>query len=181
MSRSIDACLSKEYEIEKAWDSYGKKLLKVSGVGYRRPGYSKLMTQLHDTVFIFSIPMDRNRELDGLYLRNGLWDVDDRPCSVLEMLVGLSQRMNGFLGWNGNDQSGKLFWEMLRNLELDRFDDTHYSERNVSLILNRWMGRRFEPDGSGGIFPILKTDRDQREIEFWSQMNEYLMKYYPNG
>lgn len=180
MSRAY-AFLAEEQRVEKSWDDYGKKLLRVSGDGYRRPGYAKLVSQLHNTVFIFSIPMDKNREMDGIYLRNGLWDVDDRPCSVLEMLVGLSQRMNGYLGWNGNDQSGKLFWEMLDNLGLSKFTDDHYSKKDVNLILNRWMGRRFEPDGTGGIFPIYNTERDQRRIEFWSQMNEYMMYYYPNG
>lgn len=167
--------------MERSWDTYGRKLLRVSGAGYRRPGYAKLMDQLHNTVFIFSISMDKNREMDGLYLRRGLWEVDSRPCSVLEMLVGLSQRMNGFLGWNGNDQSGNLFWEMLENLGLDRFTDERYSSKDVSLILNRWMGRRFEPNGVGGIFPIEITHRDQRGLEFWAQMNEYISLKYPNG
>ena len=181
MSNGVSTQLAAERKVERSWDEYGRKLLRTVGAGYRRPGYAKLMKQLHNTVFCFSIPMDKNRVGDGLYLRRGLWDVDSRPCSVFEMLVGLSQRMNGFLGWNGNDQSGNLFWEMLENLGLDRYDDDHYSERNVSLVLNRWMGRRFEFDGTGGIFPIPGTDRDQRLCEFWSQMNEYIFVNYPNG
>lgn len=157
------------------------KLLRVAGKGYRRPGYVKLLTQLHNTVYIYSVPLDRSRLEDGLYLRRGLWSVDDRPCSVLEMLVGLSQRMNAYLGNINDDVSGKLFWEFLENLGLTKYTDEHYSIQNVGLVLARWLNRRFEPNGIGGIFPLEHTERDQREVEIWSQMHEYMMNYYPNG
>ena len=169
--------LASERRIEKSWSAYGRELLRT-GIGYRKPNYEKLIDQLHNTVYIFSIPMDENREMDGLYLRRGLWEIDDRPCSVLEMLVALSRRMNDYLGSINDDESGRIFWEMLSNLGLLKFTDDRYSQEDVSLILARWMNRRFDFDGRGGIFPIEGTPNDQRRLEIWSQMHEYLTRYY---
>ena len=75
-------------------------------VGYRWDGlsYKKLLNRLSEIDFQFSIAMDANREADGLDLRYRFGNekhirnyvinryLDDRPCSVLEMMVALANR-----------------------------------------------------------------------------------------
>lgn len=70
----------------------------------KRLSYRKLLTHLHEVEFTYTLPMDGNRAEDGIDLRyrfgyendysepmiaSGL---DDRPCSVLEMMIALSMR-----------------------------------------------------------------------------------------
>ena len=42
--------------------------------------------------------------------------------------------------------------------------------------VNRVNGRMFSRDGSGGLFPLRRFDRDQRSVEIWYQMQAWLME-----
>ncbi len=164
------------------WDEYGIWL--VNHVRLRKIGYSRLMKQLHDTPFIYILERDRNRADDGISLREefyrekdidiGVYDHRD-DCSVLEMLVALAERIEDeYTGDPGKSHPELIFWEMICNLGLDIFDDRHFESDEVEYVLDQWMDREFLSDGAGSIFPVSNPIRDQREIEIWSQMNEYL-------
>ena len=69
---------------------------------YSNKSYRKLFSRLYDTEFTYTIPMDGNRAEDGIDLRyrfgrEHLYSdamvasyLDDRPCSILEMMIALS-------------------------------------------------------------------------------------------
>ena len=70
-----------------------------------KPSYKKLLYFLHSTDFTYSLALDGNRFDDGIELRyrydyeNDLEQVkvarylDDKPCSVLEMMIALAIRL----------------------------------------------------------------------------------------
>ena len=71
---------------------------------YSNKSYRKLFARLYDTEFTYTIPMDGNRAEDGIDLRyrfgrEQLYSdamvascLDDRPCSILEMMIALAIR-----------------------------------------------------------------------------------------
>lgn len=164
------------------WSEYGIWL--VNHVRLHKPEYSRLMDQLHNTPFTYILDRDVNRASDGIALREefyrekdddiGIYDHRD-DCSVLEMLVALACRIDDeYIGDPSLSRPDLIFWEMVCNLGLDVYDDRHFDSTDVEYIIDRWLDRDFLPDGAGSIFPISNPRKDQREIEIWSQMNEYL-------
>lgn len=158
------------------WDEYRYWLLDY--VGFKKKNYEHLMAILHDTDYIWVMDRDENRSDDGLSLRDHYGLYFNYPCSVLEMLVALSIRINNdYIGDPGDLHPEIIFWEMICNLNLNRFDDDHMDSDLVSRILDNWMNRRFSITGSGSIFPQGSTSsRDQRKTEIWAQMLEYISK-----
>jgi len=155
-----------------------------------KTSYSKLLHHLHRVDFRYIIPMDGNRADDGMNMRyrygydRHLNDaviasyLDDRPCSVLEMLVALSLRCEEEImsSPDEGDRTGQWFWGMIVNLGLGLMDDVRYDENIVNEHLDRFMERRYSRDGSGGLFTIEDCDRDLRDLEIWHQMCWYLNK-----
>lgn len=148
--------------------------------------YFKIMKQLHEKEFFWLVANDDNRQLDGLELRNEfLEDIqyrigeDDEEwasagCSVLELLVGLSRRLADLDG----GEPRIWFWRMMRNLGLDQLDDQiPYDWEDVDEILSTFIYRTYEPDGSGGLFPLQNPREDQRKVEIWYQLNAYLLEH----
>lgn len=153
--------------------------------------YRKLFSKLHDTEFIFLIPMDGNRAEDGVDLRyrfgreNGYIDavvanlLDNMPCSVLEMMIALSIRCEENIMDNPDigDRTGEWFWDMISSLGLLSMDDGHYDEKYVDDILTRFLERDYAPDGKGGLFSVKGSSVDMRNVEIWYQLCTYLQKY----
>lgn len=154
-----------------------------------RDSYSILTKRLHSIEFTWSVPNDDNRVLDGVQLRNTFIDesdigyyerwVLDGPCSVLEMLVGLSIRINDIMADAGDDGFlGRWFWDMIRNLGLIEFTDYNYYMKGghfaVSNTILKLVERTYTPNGRGGLFPLKRAKQDQREIEIWYQLHAYL-------
>jgi hypothetical protein len=128
---------------------------------------------------------DDNRIADGLDLRveffheNGV-DGDKRmfgPASVLEVMIGISRR----LAWSAGDGAEGWAWQLLRNLELHKMYDPlpRSKARKADEILERLIWRNYAPDGMGGFFPLAWPSRDQRGVEIWYQMNEYIGEIHP--
>lgn len=147
--------------------------------------YRKLLMRLHSTEFIFIIPMDENRAVDGVSLRyrfalsqeqEELADYIDGPCSVLEMMVALATRCEESLmdDLEIGERTGQWFWNMITSLGLGSESDTRFDRRYVEDVVEHFLYREYEPDGRGGLFTIKNCRRDLREIEIWLQMNEYL-------
>lgn len=157
--------------------------------------YSKLMEVLFDTDFFYFesdpyLKMDKNRVNDGLYLRT-LYDEEtgndisglliDKKASVLEVLVGLSTRIEQDIMGEGENNYGKWFMEMMDNLGLLYFDDDHFLEDEIYELLERFMYRRYGSDGVGSLFPIKDPDicsENFGKLEIWNQLQYYLRENY---
>lgn len=142
------------------------------------PGYShyKLLTHLHNTEFRYLMTKDRNRSEDGIELRSRYGIDDDSPCSVLEMMVALAIRCETDIMDDPEigDRAAQWFWGMIVNLGLGSMHDSRYDEEYVDEVLERFLDRDYEPDGTGGLFRINRCERDLRNVEIWIQMLWYL-------
>lgn len=151
-----------------------------------------LAEQMFNKEFRYFVPNDDNRAQDGLDLRyqfivgdNG-WHPSyvDRlgPCSFLEMLIALSERMDFEVEYDESlgSSPGEWFWVLMKNLELDRFTDDEYLERDcrgyVNTVLEVVIERRYSHNGDGGLFPLNNPPDDQRDVEIWYQMSAWLME-----
>lgn len=162
----------------------------VCGERYAKQiSYRKLLVHLHNTEFRYSILRDQNRAEDGMDLRyrfaitqgyeesaDIIVDMLARPCSVLEMMVALSNRCEETIMDDpriGN-RTSQWFWNMIGNLGLGDMINDRYDRRYVTYVLDRFLDREYDPDGKGGLFQIRNCDRDLRDVEIWSQLCWYL-------
>lgn len=147
------------------------------------PPFWKLLDQLFKTPFLWSVPNDDNRASDGLDLRTKFMfhhrmhelpeDWASLDCSMLEMLIALSERMS----FNIDIDMPECFWHILGNLGLgDSTDDDPIDSETIEDILDRVNGRAYDYNGSGGLFPIQEPLRDQREVEILYQMYRYIQE-----
>lgn len=158
-------------------------------IGEPDSGFRPLMFELYRRNFYSTIEMDQNRILDGLALRKrffeetGIFVDPSEPCSVLEMLIALAQRIEIDIMWDPEqgDRTAKWFWEMMANLGLDIFYDEfdpEYDYYAIDCIMNTFLGRSYSPSGIGGLFPLRNPQQDQRTVEIWYQMNRYFIENY---
>ena len=151
--------------------------------------FKKLLTYLHDTEFIFSMPRDENRAKDGMSLRwrfvcNNYADsyhdeamlALEQPCSILEMMVALAIRCEEDIMDDPltGDRTSQWFWGMIVNLGLGSMADYDFDRRFVEGVVERFLNREYEPNGSGGLFTVKNCDADLRDVEIWHQMCWYL-------
>lgn len=169
-------------------EKYYNWLTSLVNSDERGENYKSLMEQLHLTIFsddtAVLIPNDSNRIVDGVGLRERYChryhvknydDIYEESCTVLELLIGLSVRMDDQFGIKSYTD---WFWEMIANLKLTGFDDESYSYKDVEKVLTRFLMRRYRKNGDGGLFPLLYPCEDQRKLEIWYQMNAYLCENY---
>lgn len=157
---------------------------QVDTVKMRRDSrtYWKLLKHLHTLEFTWTIDGDAHRADDGKQLRyewaqqSGIeLDPDwmGLECSFLEMLIGVSRRME-FLS---DAPAAMWFWRIIGNLGLRMQNDIlARSMTYVTTRVREVMDRRYSADGQGGIFPMENPERDQRYVEIWYQMQEYLLR-----
>lgn len=153
--------------------------------------YTNLLKHLHEIDFTYTISMDGNRESDGIDLRYRFGDtygystamvatyLDDRSCSVLEMLVALALRCEEHIMYDPDlgDRTGKWFWDMIINLGLGFMTDQNYNQTYVDMVIQRFLNREYEKNGEGGLFTIEHCRRDLRNVEIWYQLCWYLDQY----
>lgn len=151
------------------------KVLTTSGTSYH-----DLLRILYQTEFSWEVQGDKNRADDGCELRYEFlnasgWDPDphwfDEPCSVLEMLIAFANRA----AFQTDMPPQGWFWEFLENLDLA--EHRHVSARDIPRIqeiLLIFVSRTYDSSGYGGMFPLRKPQKDQREVEIWYQFCEYL-------
>ena len=171
-----------------------------------------LLGKFHSMEFYGFVQNDENRVLGGLKLRelycierlglnpeevpNGASkvlakdieklnrDFDFNGCTVLEMMIALSYRIEDSLIdiADGHDMPF-VFWMLVQNLDLMWADDVAFveddAEELVESVILRLVERKYRPDGRGGLFPLRKTKKDQRCIELWYQMCEWLLEKMP--
>ena len=148
--------------------------------------YKALLRCLDDFEFVATVPNDYNRVIDGLNLRDEFFEEEhihhgylEGPCSVLEMMVAFSIRIEiDITGEPGMDALGRWFWVMIENLGLFSYPDPKFDRVEVTEIVENFVNRRYKRNGKGGIFPLLRSNKDQRKIELWYQMQDYLSENY---
>lgn len=146
--------------------------------------YESILWQLYFRVFYSLVPNDDNRGYDGLSLREQYEEENriamprrdkNRPANLLEVLVALAERMSFILfdpGGDNEPDTSCFFWELIENLNLDP-----YSNKNQRII-DDLLERRYSPNGKGGLFPLKNPSKDQRDVELWYQMQEYINEHY---
>ena len=154
-----------------------------NGISYR-----KICMLLHDTEFTFLIRNDVNRARDGVDLRyrfamdtddEQVMDILDGPCSVLEMIIAIAIRCEETImdDTRYGDRTSQWFWNMLSNLGIGFMTDDKF-DREIALdAIYRFLERRYDPDGKGGLFYIKGCEDDLREVEIWTQLCWYLDKF----
>lgn len=142
--------------------------------------YSEMLGYLHSREFTWSISFDSNRAAYGVDLRdrfileNDYGDLIKRymfngPCSVLEMMIGLSISCEAVAG-NAID----WFWFMIKNLGLQDYRNGTFDPKNLERKIDIFLDRKFRPDGRGGLFYIRNSENDLTKIEIWSQFMFYV-------
>lgn len=161
-------------------EGYLKRLKSLILPAPNHKHYHLLINELYSKEFVPTIKRDENRAIDGVFLRGELGykdSTDERPCSFLEMLIALSGRFDGNSGFDP-DEAYENFWIMMKNIGLDQYDDVHYSETEVWSILYILENRTYNFNGKGGLFPLKRPRLDQRKVEIWDQMQEWLIENY---
>lgn len=155
---------------------------------YNRLSYRKLLNFLYNTEFYYIIPLDENRACDGIGCRYRFGDesgyskntieryLDDRPCSVLEMMVAMAIRVEEQImdNYQYGNRTGQWFWSMIVSLGLGNMSDDNFNRSFAQNIILRFMDRMYEPNGKGGLFTIENSHYDLKYVEIWTQFMWYL-------
>ena len=179
------------YKFEERYPDYFCWLCEMVCVDgrYTDSSYWILAKILWNTDFYWMIDMDENRAADGEGLRYryeciGGTDSYDGPCTVLEMMIALADRMDTVMDeLDGECRVPMFFWEMIDNLGLSEYTDEWFNEGNddrgeIDHILEEFLERGYDYYGHGGLFPLKNPREDQREVELWYQANAYLLENY---
>lgn len=115
----------------------------------KKLSYRRLLKILHKIEFIYSIPMDGNRAEDGIDLRyrfgyeNGYSSsmisayLDNKTCSVLEMMIALAIRCEEHIMDDPDvgNRTGQWFWNMIVNLGLGSMNDSKFDRAYIEEIV----------------------------------------------
>ena len=180
---------------EILYDEYFKWLMTKIEFGNFTELYLGLLDRMFSLKYFSTLPMDENRASDGKDLRYFFceetgYDLDDLnwavgdSCTVLEMLIAFADLIaNKEIGDpEKGDRTPDWFWRMVKNLGLlDYLGDYLPFEisTEVTVILQKWMFRQIDYDGSGGLFPLKNPPGDERKVEFLYQMRAYLNENFP--
>lgn len=147
-----------------------------------------LLGMLHRKEFTWpkGVPLDENRAEAGKHLRvrfleeTGYHDEGDFRffgCDMLELLIVLSWD----LAWNSEIDQVTWFWKLIENLGLLGCNDAYPpSPRTFNTLVDRFINRDYDADGSGGgLFPLREPAEDQRDVELHYQAQAYLLETAP--
>ena len=168
-------------------EEYFNWMFKQINIDDDKP-YSKLLRTLHEIDFTYLIEMDGNRYEDGIDLRYLFRDkvgysdkeiaiyLDDSPCSVFEMMLALAIRLEVGIMYDPEQgyRTDIWFWDMVDSLGLTGMTDDLFDEFTVKRKVYAFLERKYNRDGSGGLFTIKNSKCDLRNVEIWYQANWYL-------
>lgn len=149
---------------------------KVCNGTYDARYYSKLLFDLYSIDFTWSIPLDENREIGGLALREDFGSNDGTPCSVLEMMVALSLRIEREYLTEG--EAVEFFWGMIKSLGLYLNDDYNYDGDLTDAVIENLLNHTYRKDGKGGLFKMKNPPEDMRDVQIWQQAMWYISETY---
>ena len=149
------------------------------------PNHYRVLEKLFNTEFVWYIPFDANRAEDGIYLRYRFGRACNSPdpvicseldlgvpCSILEMMVALSFRMESeYMASEHANRVGHWFWNMVDSMGLIDCKDPKLFEK----ILCDFNSRNYFENGKGGLFYIPGAARDMRRVSIWDQMNAWII------
>lgn len=155
-----------------------------------------LLSCLFEIEYYYLVPNDENRAADGKRLREVFSELEGynndileylihKPTTVLEVIIGLAERMDYILidRRSKGCKVSRWFWEMIANLGLIPFhpnDPNAEEKKKENLILvETWLERAYAPSGKGGLFPLKNAVENQQEVELWYQMQAYVQENYP--
>ena len=164
---------------EQEHDDYFDWLLEQ--ISNEELDHDKLMMlrQLYLWPFYYNVTNDAHRYEEAIDLRDQytyetgcLCDVQG-PCNVLEMLVSLAKMVSEDVLGNvyHENRTYEWFWMMIENLGLT---SANVGERRE--IVRKWVERDFEFDGRGSPFPLRNPPEDQRSVEIWKQICNYIFE-----
>ena len=166
-------------------EDYYQWLIDLLGDEDLRLNYQKLLRNLFETEFTWTVDFDRNRAQDGLDLRElftrdtGLLLYFNSPCSVLEMMIALAMRCEDLIyDPEIEDSVTETFLDMLDNLKLSALDDNCYSENRANYLIQKFLNRDYDSNGNGSIFCVAFSDLDFRVMDLWWQANAFLNEKY---
>ena len=61
------------------------------------------------------------------------------------------------------------FWMMMENMELHIMDERRYDDYYVNQVIDKFLNRKYGPNGEGGPFYLPYSSKDLREVELWYQ------------
>lgn len=154
----------------------------------RNLSFHRLLMFLFNRDYIPSCEMDICRATDGTNLRYRFATENDVPyakidaifhgvpCSVLEMMVALSIRIEEHImeDATAGNRVGQWFWNMIVSLGLAAMDDGRFDDARAEYIMTRFMNREYKPNGAGGLFTLSHPTIDMRTIDIWYQLMAYL-------
>lgn len=142
--------------------------------------YLGLFRILHSYPYLDERRLDENRVADAKELREYFLSeyslVADRSwmdedASVLEVLIAFSN----IAAFQFDTQMKTWFWQFITNLRLEDYRRvSHNDNPEIFRILETFVKRTYKPDGDGGLFPLRRPHRDQREVELWYQFCDYV-------
>lgn len=144
------------------------------------PNYLELFRILHSHIFVPVVPEDENRVEDAkerreYFLQEARLERDpiwlEQEASVFEILIAFSE----IAEFQMDTSAKEWFWQFITNLRLEDYRRASLSDRRAIIdILDRFVMRAYEPNGDGGLFPLRRPQRDQREVEIWYQFCDYV-------
>lgn len=179
-------------ELEKRYFRWLCKFVRPP-IYNKRKSYNTLLWYLYCTDFSYTIQNDDNRFSDGVDMRYRFGEeknisasiisnvLDNRNCSILEMMVALSFRCENQImeDYSVGNRTSYWFWKMIESLGLKGMSDENFDFYlpAVTQIIDNFLNRRYARNGSGGLFTVNTVDVDMRSIEIWYQMCLYLEEF----
>ena len=143
--------------------------------------YLYIVLPLTKVEFVWRHPMDENRAMDGLELRDDFeyetGEYLDKSsglmpnCTFFEMLAALAIRCENQLMRNRSfgDRTSKWFFEFLDNLDLL---DRKLREKDIINIAEDFM------NGDLDMFPLKHKGIVQKNEQIWKQLSAYINENY---
>ena len=103
-------------------------------------------------------------------------NLDNRECSVLEIMVSLAIRMEETITSDPDygDRTSIWFWDMVDSMGLLDMHDDRFHGETVNATLDRMIRREYASNGRGGLFTVREPREDMRNVEIWYQMMWWL-------
>ena len=174
----------------KLMNQYFKWLVSFVCDARHKEGYSIVLHELFNREFIWLIDYDENLAIYGLEMRDKflassetyrkMYDIYggfDQNCTILEMMVALAIIIEERVMTNYEEnRTSEWFWGMMTSLGLINYDDMSYDEEEVDEILEKFLYRKYQKNGVGGLFTIKNGDKNMCKIDIWLQINAFLIE-----